>query len=305
MNFRLLAALMTTTIFSTVIGFSAPPAPSGGGAVTTAGGAGGVADLRLPPVGEQRALALVDSSEPEGLQPDQTSSIKFYWKLLSFSCACGGKVHLYVDGKYKGYATGPGTYTVRRLKLEGGRKYTFYAIDECGTTAWGPSRYRMKSSWSTFTWTLTCTGGGITPTSGSWTGTTSRGQPMSFQVISGGTQYQYFKLKTDFDFGSCYGTTETTVTSPGSISNGSFGSTGGTFGFTGQFSSANSATGTYEYSGLYIYPCGYLYQTGTWSANWTSSALADGAEREAGEPEQAGRSNKVTIEHIDATARER
>ncbi|MBI2838606.1 MAG: hypothetical protein HYX75_09840 [Acidobacteria bacterium] len=305
MNFRLLAALMTTTMFSTVIGFSAPPAPSGGEALAAAGDASGVANLRLPPVGEQRALDLVDASEPEGLLPDQTSSIKLYWKLLSFSCACGGKVHLYVDGKYKGYATGAGTYTVRRLKLEGGRKYTFYAIDECGTTAWGPSRYRMKSSWSTFTWTLTCTGGGITPTSGSWTGTTSRGQPMSYQVISGGTQYRYFKLKTDFDFGSCYGTTETTVTSTGSISNGSFGSTGGTFGYTGQFSSATSATGTYQYSGLYIYPCGYLYQTGTWSANWASSALADGAEREAGEPEQPGRSNKVTIEHIDATARER
>ncbi|MBI2836795.1 MAG: hypothetical protein HYX75_00640 [Acidobacteria bacterium] len=211
---------------------------------------------------------------------------------------------LYIDGKYKGYATGAGTYTVRRLKLEGGRKYTFYAVDECGTTSWGPSRYRMKSSWATFTWTLTCTGGGITPTTGSWTGTTSRGQPMSFEVISGGTQYQNFKVKTDFDFGSCYGTTETTVTSPGSISNGSFGSTGGTFGFTGQFSSATSATGTYQFSGLYIYPCGYLYQTGTWSANWTSSSLADGAESVTAAPEHPGRHNKVTIEYLEPSPRE-
>lgn len=299
MNVRLLAALMTGMIFSTIISFGAQSAPSGGGAVTAASEASAAPDLRLPPVGEQRALALANSLEPESNQPEGASSIKFYWKLLSFSCVCGGKVHLYVDGKYKGYATGPGTYTVRRLKLEGGRKYTLYAVDECGTTAWGPSRYRMKSSWATFTWTLTCTGGGITPTTGSWTGTTSRGQPMSFEVISGGTQYQNFKVKTDFDFGSCYGTTETTVTSPGSISNASFASTGGTFGFTGQFTSATAATGTYQFSGLYIYPCGYLYQSGTWSANWTSSSLADGTESVTAAPEQAGRRNKVTIEHLE------
>ncbi|MBI2836794.1 MAG: hypothetical protein HYX75_00635 [Acidobacteria bacterium] len=92
MNVRLLAALMTSTIFSTVISFGAQSAPSGGEAVTASGEASAAPDLRLPPVGEQRALALVDSSEHESYQPDQARSIKFYWKLLSSSCVCGGKV---------------------------------------------------------------------------------------------------------------------------------------------------------------------------------------------------------------------
>ncbi|MEW6363783.1 MAG: hypothetical protein AB1714_03990 [Acidobacteriota bacterium] len=235
-------------------------------------------------------LQLVGGEDSMATSPQDANSIKFYWKILNWNCVCGGKVLLYIDGKYKGYATGPGTYTVRRLRLEAGRRYTFYAVDACGTTQWGPRKYKMKASWSSFTWSIYCSGGGIVPTAGTWTGTTSRSQPMSFLVLSGGTQYSTFTLKTDFNFGSCWGWTETTVPGPGSISGGSFSFTGSTFSFTGQFTSATTATGTYAYTGLYIYPCGYLYQSGTWQATWTSAAGASA-------PADATSSDEQAIEH--------
>jgi hypothetical protein len=48
------------------------------------------------------------------------------------------------------------------------------------------------------------------PNDGSWAGTTSRGQPMSFAVF-GGMQWFNFKLKTDFQIDSCRGTVGITI----------------------------------------------------------------------------------------------
>jgi hypothetical protein len=106
-----------------------------------------------------------------------------------------------------------------------------------------------------------------TPQDGSWTGSTDRGQPMSLTVQSSGTQWASFKLKTDFNFGYCSGTLETTVSGPGSITAGQFSYDGSTFDFSGTFDSSVRAHGTYAFTNMYTGTgCPSLTQSGTWNA---------------------------------------
>ncbi|MBI2836884.1 MAG: hypothetical protein HYX75_01090 [Acidobacteria bacterium] len=113
------------------------------------------------------------------------------------------------------------------------------------------------------------------PKGGKWKGTTSRNQPMSFNVTSNSTKWNNFTLKTDFKVGGCTGTTTISVTGTGSISGNKFSYSGGNFGFTGEFTSTTAATGTYRFTNLYLGPfCPSLTQSGT----WTASANASGAE---------------------------
>ncbi len=119
----------------------------------------------------------------------------------------------------------------------------------------------------------------LLPYDGSWTGTTSRGQPMSYTVSGSGTQWSTFKLKTDFVPTTCgggSGTVEITVPGPGSITSGQFSYTSTTYSFTGQFASNSTATGTYSFVNRLIviglpyppYVCNYyLTQSGTWTAS--------------------------------------
>lgn len=105
---------------------------------------------------------------------------------------------------------------------------------------------------------------GSKPIDGHWTGTTSRSQPMSFDVASGGTTWSNFTLRTTASVGGCTATVEVTV-SPGTITNNQFSSGGGNFSFTGQFNSPTTASGTYSFVN---YPgCGGFSQSGTWTAN--------------------------------------
>jgi len=118
-----------------------------------------------------------------------------------------------------------------------------------------------------------------TPVAGHWAGTTSRGHPMSFEVSLDSTQWISFTLETDFSAPSCgvsSGTLETTVPGPGSITNNQFSYSSSTYSFTGQFTSATTSTGTYNYNNFQIviglpyppYVCFYyLTQSGTWSAS--------------------------------------
>jgi len=102
---------------------------------------------------------------------------------------------------------------------------------------------------------------------GHWTGTTSRGHPMSFDVSSGGATWSNFKLKTNFVIGGCSGTTETTFSGPGPITNNQFSGGSSTLSFSGQLTSLTAASGTYNYVNQFIPNCGYLTQSGTWTAN--------------------------------------
>jgi hypothetical protein len=115
------------------------------------------------------------------------------------------------------------------------------------------------------------------PTGGFWSGTTSRGYPMSFEVDSSATQWTNFKLKTNFNFGFCSGTVEITVYGPGAITNGQFSRSSSTFSFTGQFATTYTASGTYSFTNLYISGCSsYLTQSGTWTASFVpTTTFAD------------------------------
>ena len=81
---------------------------------------------------------------------------------------------------------------------------------------------------------------------------------MSFTVLSTGTQWNDFKLKTDYNFGFCYGTTEVTVSKPGNFPTSQFSYTSSTYSFAGQFTSSTTASGTYSFVNDYITGCGYL-----------------------------------------------
>jgi hypothetical protein len=108
---------------------------------------------------------------------------------------------------------------------------------------------------------------GSKPVDGHWVGTTSRSQPMSFDVSANGTVLNNFKLKTDFQVGPCSGTTETTVSNPRTITGNQFSSNSGSFTFSGQFNPPTSASGTYAYVNHFIPGCGTFNQSGTWTAN--------------------------------------
>ncbi len=134
--------------------------------------------------------------------------------------------------------------------------------------------------------TRTPTPSGGAPATGPWSGTTSRGQPMSFDVQTGGTQWANFYLKTDFvaaNCGNATGTTEITLYGPGNITGGQFSGGTGTFSFTGQFSSPSAASGTYAFNNYLVivglpsppYICYYyLTQSGTWNATATEAGTA-------------------------------
>jgi hypothetical protein len=108
----------------------------------------------------------------------------------------------------------------------------------------------------------------LPPPDGHWAGTTSRGQPMSFDVSGGGATWSNFKLKTDFSFGGCSGTVEVTIPGPGTITNNQFSSSGsgGAFSFSGQLTSLTTASGTYAFVNDPT-GCGSLTQSGTWTGN--------------------------------------
>ena len=105
------------------------------------------------------------------------------------------------------------------------------------------------------------------PPDGHWTGTTSRGYPMSFDVSAGGTTWSSFTLKTDFALVGCSGTIETTSSGPGSIINNRFNGGSSTYQFSGQLTSLTTASGTYAYTNYFVFGCGYLTQSGTWTAS--------------------------------------
>jgi hypothetical protein len=109
---------------------------------------------------------------------------------------------------------------------------------------------------------------------GSWTGTTSRGYPLSFDIASDGTTWRNFKLKTNFSVGGCSGTTEITVFGPGPITHYRFNSSSGSFSFSGQFNTSTTASGVYAYMNDFISGCGYFTQFGTWTADTTTTPLS-------------------------------
>jgi hypothetical protein len=104
------------------------------------------------------------------------------------------------------------------------------------------------------------------PLDGGWSGTTHLGQPVSFIAQSGGAQWANFSLTVQITFpSSCTVTMTQTVTGPGIIADGQFGSSSTYFSFTGQFASEFTASGTYSFTDQPS-ACGDFTHSGTWSA---------------------------------------
>lgn len=128
----------------------------------------------------------------------------------------------------------------------------------------------------------TATPSEVLPAPGHWEGTTNLGKPMGFEVSLDSSQWYSFTLTTTFSAPSCgvsSGTTTITVSGPGAIAHGQF-SREGSFAFAGQFHSATTAAGTYDFINHRLaiglpYPpwiCWYTFnQSGTWTASKPSS----------------------------------
>ncbi|NIM10417.1 MAG: hypothetical protein GTO45_00370 [Candidatus Aminicenantes bacterium] len=109
----------------------------------------------------------------------------------------------------------------------------------------------------------------VTPNVGEYTGKTGYGYPMSFKVLSQGTQWQQFKLTFKYS-GVFSGTKTITVNGPGSINNGQFSYQTNTYSFTGHFTSPNTALGTYELN-KYRINLGWIYVYVTGSDTWSAT----------------------------------
>jgi hypothetical protein len=100
---------------------------------------------------------------------------------------------------------------------------------------------------------------------GSWGGTTNLNFPVSFNVSASGTQWDTFKVTTEYVNGGCTIRLTTTVNGQGTITNNHISYTGVTFAMSGDFTSATTASGTYTYTNQAT-SCGPFSQSGTWTA---------------------------------------
>jgi hypothetical protein len=112
---------------------------------------------------------------------------------------------------------------------------------------------------------------GLPPVDGHWSGTTSDNKPMSFNVASGGTNWQNFTLQFLIPTGVCRGRTyEISFAGPGPINNNqiNFRNPGSSIFITGQFTSQRAARGNYVLVNYYIGdPClSYVSPAGIWTA---------------------------------------
>jgi hypothetical protein len=124
-------------------------------------------------------------------------------------------------------------------------------------------------------------GPGVTPLDGHWTGTTSRGHAVSFDVSHSGQQWSSFSLATDYSVsappcGAVSGTLQSSADGPGTITGGHMSHSSGGFSMSGDFSSSTAAAGSYLYLNYTIvvtapyppYVCTAAFtQSGTWSAS--------------------------------------
>jgi hypothetical protein len=120
------------------------------------------------------------------------------------------------------------------------------------------------------------------PLGGHWTGTTSLGHPVSFNVTVTGTQWLTFTLATAFSAPECANTSGAvtiTVDGPGDITDNHF-SASGSISFEGWFTSSTTISGAYAFNHYPVlislptppYNClHFLTQSGTWAAQLTDA----------------------------------
>ncbi len=138
----------------------------------------------------------------------------------------------------------------------------------------GTYYYRVKASnaWGDSGWSNTQS---VVVASPGWSGTTSHGMAMSFNVSAGNTQWSKFTLGIAFSGCGGSGTAAIGIDGPGTITNNAFSYSTSTQSFAGSFSDAHHAGGTYAFN-KYKMPVSlpnppficyvYVTESGTWSA---------------------------------------
>ena len=111
---------------------------------------------------------------------------------------------------------------------------------------------------------------GSKPRDGHWSGSTSQGKDVGFDVLSGGTRYNAFEIGVQS--GGC-GVSLTITSGSGGfpIANNQFtlsgsSSFGGSYVFAGTFNSPSSASGTFSFNGYNTGACS-ISASGTWQAS--------------------------------------
>ncbi|MBI2840495.1 MAG: hypothetical protein HYX75_19420 [Acidobacteria bacterium] len=79
---------------------------------------------------------------------------KVYFRITDWSCVTGEAVGFWINGVYQGFISGPGTYYMAQVKK--GVKYQFYAEDGGEPVHMWRKDVRIKSTASTYTWTIAC-----------------------------------------------------------------------------------------------------------------------------------------------------
>lgn len=109
---------------------------------------------------------------------------------------------------------------------------------------------------------------------GHWSGDTSQGKRVSFNVTGNETGFNSFKVQVNVN--NCSGE----ITTPdGAILNGEMRAggdlAGGTVFWDGTFTSNTALTGTWEASNVSIPGCGTWNESGSWTAHWSARAGAE------------------------------
>lgn len=109
---------------------------------------------------------------------------------------------------------------------------------------------------------------------GRWSGGTSQGKKVSFNVTGNETGFNTFKVQVNVN--NCSGE----ITTPnGAIVNGAMRAggdlAGGTVFWDGTFTSNTALTGTWAASNVTIPGCGTWNESGSWTAHWSGRASAE------------------------------
>ncbi len=108
------------------------------------------------------------------------------------------------------------------------------------------------------------------PKDGQWAGSTSQGKPISFEIAAGGSAYNHLKLAVSQ--GDCeieidtYSTSSTIPLRDGKISTSGKDDDDGKYTLTGQFDSAQSASGTFAFENYDPGGDCSVTMSGTWVA---------------------------------------
>ncbi len=124
------------------------------GGLSTPGLQRGRHNTRYPRyLAQASALTRVPDNLP-AIEAAKGRKCKVYFRITDWSCVTGEAVGFWINGVYQGFISGPGTYYMAQVKK--GVKYQFYAEDGGEPVHMWRKDVRIKSTASTYTWTIAC-----------------------------------------------------------------------------------------------------------------------------------------------------